>query len=466
MKKLLSQACVAGWLDPGLGKTSCSLGAFKILKNQSIVKRMLVVAPLRVCWMVWPKELMKWKEFSKLKMVILHGNDKDDLLDEDADIFVINPEGLEWFIASGGMSRVKPDVLCIDESRKFAKIQSQRFKILKKEIGKFRRRWTLTGTPAPNGYMDVFGQIYLTDGGASLGTYITKYRTDFFDSTGFGGHTYVLQDDGESRIIERVRPIVMRLDAEDYLKLPKWKWNDVVVELPPKARRVYDEMESLMLTMLDKKGTTVTAASAAAVSMKCRQVANGGLYLMPETDDCGLLIKSRKREWVNLHDEKVKACADIVEELGGKGALVAYDFEHDLTALLKHFGKNTPRIGESIRRDIQLERMWNNKELEILLGHPQSMGHGLNLQNGGADVIWYALTWDFELYDQFNKRVRRQGSKHKVVRVHRIIAHDTVDEAILAALPKKESTQKKLLDALRVFYRQRNIKQAAYHYRT
>jgi hypothetical protein len=460
MAKLLSQANVAGWLDPGLGKTSCSLGAFSALKKQKLARKMLVVAPLRACYLVWPVEMGKWSNFSHLKMAVLHGSNKDELLHSDADIFVINPEGLDWFVQAGGFDIVNPDVLCIDESRKFAKTTSQRFKLVAKYIHRFSRRWTLTGTPAPNGYMDVFGQMYLTDGGSSLGRYITQYRNNYFDSGGFGGYTYTLQQGAEKRIIEAIRPNVMRLEAGDYLKLPKWKINDVFVELPPKARRAYNEMESLMLTMLDKKGTTVTAGSAAAVSMKCRQVANGSLYLMPETDKDGLLVKSQKREWITLHDEKIKACADIVEELGGKGALIAYDFEFDLAALLKHFGKDTPRLGKDIRTDIRLERMWNNGELEVLLGHPASVGHALNLQFGGADIIWYALTWDLELYDQMNKRINRQGSKHKSVNVHRLIALDTVDEAMIAALPKKHTTQKGLLDDLKTFYKQRLAKAA------
>lgn len=450
---LVSRACAAGWLDPGLGKTSCALAAFKILKNKGMAHRMLVIAPLRVCWLVWPKELLKWTEFAKLKMVVLHGDSKDELLYEDADIYVINPEGMEWFFDSGGMEIVKPDILTIDESRKFKDPKSQRFKILKKHIHKFRRRWTLTGTPAPNGYMDLFGQMYITDGGHALGQYITYYRNEYFDSTGFGGHTYELQETGAARIQTRLKPLVMRLDGEDYLTLPKFVWNDVKVELPPKARRVYDEMETIMITLLENM-KSVTAVSAAAASIKCRQIANGGLFEMSEVNAEGLLIKA-SRTWVDLHDEKIKAAESIIDELGGKPVLMAYDFEHDLARILKHFGKDTPRIGVNIRRDIQLERMWNQGKLPLLLGHPASMGHGLNLQESGNDIIWHSLTWDQELFDQMNKRIRRQGSKHKVVRVHRIIALNTIDEPIVATLYAKEKIQRGLLDSLRVFYQSR-----------
>lgn len=461
---LLNNACAALWLDPGLGKTSITLGAFKVLKMKKLATKMLVVAPLRPCYLVWPKEAEEWLDFNDLKVVVLHGPNKDKALHSDADVFVINPEGLDWLFspASKDDKRLRFDVLAdgtrpvlaIDEVTKFKHSNTKRFKLLKPFLGKFCRRWTLTGTCAPNGYLDLFGQVYVCDEGAALGRYITHYRNTYFVSGGYGGYTWTLQKDAEKRIQERLKPLVLRMDAEDYLAMPKVLVNPVYVELPEEARRIYNDLEDEMFSVLESDDV-VTAMGAAAASMKCRQVANGGLYLNEDTT--GLLRKFKsKREWVDLHTAKIDAMMEIIEEVQGKPVFIAYDFHHDLERIKAALGKDIPVLGGKgsgpggIKYDKMLEAAWNNNELPYLFGHPASIGHGLNLQKSQcADMIIHSDTWDHELYDQFLRRIRRQGNVVGYLRVHHLIARNTVDEDIFASHDKKGGLQKALMDAMK-----------------
>lgn len=440
VKFLLQQNAAGLFLDPGLGKTSIVLAAVKMLKKEKMINKVLIVAPLRVCYMVWPKEVAKWKDFDGLTTIILHGKDKERNLLKEADIYLINPEGLQWFLTPGidGMKRLKPDMLVIDESSKFKAASTKRFKMLKPVLPNFRRRYILTGSPSPNGMMDLFSQIFILDGGAALGRFITHYRNQFFYPTGFGGYEWKLQEGAEKKIQERIKPLVLRLEAKDYLELPQLVENNIYVELPKQAREAYKQMEDDLFTGL--KNGDVVAANAAAASMKCSQIANGGVY-------------GEDREIHHLHMEKAEAVKDLVEELQGTPALIAYDFEHDLERLLKVLGKNTPYIGGGVspKRAAAIEAAWNNGELSVLLGHPASIAHGLNLQNAGNHVIWHSLTWNFEHYDQFIKRILRQGSKHKKVFVHHIIAENTVDVAKLTALKFKDHSQRSLLAGLKEY---------------
>lgn len=433
---LLSQAAAGLFLDPGLGKTSIVLKAIQILKKKGMPAKTLVIAPLRVCYLVWPKEQDKWEDFKGLKVVILHGEDKDRKLEEEADVYVINPEGLPWLMSDNRFKYLDPDILVVDESSKFKRTSTQRFKILRPILPRFARRWILTGSPAPNGLMDLFGQIYILDLGRSLGQFITHYRRMYFYPSGFGGYDWQLQDGAKARIETAIKPLVLRMEAEDYIKLPTEIIDDVFVELPDKAKDIYREMEKEFIIALGKG--KIMAANAAVASGKCCQIANGGIY-----DEQG--------KATNIHDAKIQAVTDIVEELQGTPCLIGYEFEHDLERLLKCFGKNTPFIGGGVspKRTLEIERAWNAGELPVLLGQPASMGHGLNFQESGNHIIWHSLPWNFEFYDQFNRRIRRQGSKHAKVFNHRIIAADTIDEAKIMALGAKHGTQKGLMDALK-----------------
>lgn len=469
-KFLIEHACGALFLDPGLGKSSITLAAIKILMKKKVLRKTLVIAPLRVCHSVWPAEVEKWEDFGELRVEVLHGPKKDEALARDADIYVINPEGLEWLLqvkktkvtsARTGkttthftvdLRRFKKlgfDLLVIDELTKFKHQGSGRFKMLKMVHKLFGRRWGLTGSPASNGLLDLFGQCYILDEGRTLGKFITKYRMDYFTPVDDNKFVWVPKPGAEQQIYERVAPLALRMAAEDYLEMPQLIINTIKMELPPDARVVYDQMWEDLITKIGDG--TIMAQNAVVAMGKCRQIANGGIYLDPEVTAMGFKILRGKREWADLHEEKVDAIEDLVEELQGNPLLVAYDFGHELARLQKRFGKDVPYIGGGVtpKRSAELEKLWNQGRLPLLLGHPQSIGHGLNLQEQGHHVAFHALTHDYELYDQFIRRVLRQGNKSKKVFVHHLVMKDTIDEMIVAALKSKEKGQQAFFGALK-----------------
>lgn len=434
---MLTSACAGLFLDPGLGKTSISLAAMKVLKKEKLVSKVLIIAPLRVCYSVWPREIEKWRDFEDLTYTILHGKDKQRNLNKEVDIYLVNPEGLMWLLKQN-FKKLNFDMLIIDESSKFKTWNSQRMKLLRTVLHLFRRRYILTGTPAPNGLMDIFSQIFILDGGAALGKFVTQYRQNYFYPSGFGGYEWKLQPGGEKRIQERIKPLTLRLSAEDHLELPERVINPIYIDLPDDARAVYEDLEKELYT--DLLNGELAASNAAVASMKCCQIANGGVY---DEDGFAHLVHMQKAEFI----------ADLVDELQGTPVLVAYEFGHDLDRLRKVLGKDVPYIGGGVstKRSTMLEKAWNSGELPVLLGQPASIGHGLNLQDAGNHVAWHSLTWNYEYYDQFIRRVLRQGSKHKKVFVHHIIARDTVDEAKIWSLRAKGNTQDSFFKGLNTY---------------
>lgn len=457
IKFAIERACAALLLDPGLGKTSVMLATFKLLKAQTRVKRALVITPLRPARSVWPREAAKWGDFSKLRVQLLHGAQKDKFLAQPADVDTINPEGLPWLFQSAHLKqwakRWPWQMLIIDESTRFKHTNTQRFKTLKPHLTRFPRRYCLTGSPAPNGLLDLFGQVYVLDLGESLGKYITHYRNAYFDSTGFGGYTWKPRADSEARIYKKIAPLALRMEARDYLELPPLVYNRVEIELGSKARRAYDTMDKLLIATIDDE--TMTAANIASAAMKCRQIANGGIYRDDMTAARNERERRSQRGWVHVHEHKTEAVIELVEELSGKPALVAYEFQHDLERLKRALG-NPPHLGGGVsgKEQARIEDAWNAGDLPVLLAQPQSVAHGLNLQGTGAAVVWHSLTWDLENYEQLIRRVWRQGQRERVV-VHHIVAADTVDDAILTALRRKDHTQRALLSALKAYAAQR-----------
>jgi hypothetical protein len=453
---VVSQACAGLFLDPGLGKTSIMLYAFNLLKKEHMARRMLVVAPLRPMYLTWPAEGKKWDEFRDLKMGILHGPTKNSvLMDDEVDIHLINPEGLKWLFKALDDMGINPadlwDILCVDESTRFKHTNTDRFQIIKPHLEKFGRRYILTGSPAPNGLMDLYGQIFILDLGMSLGRYITHYRASYFDKD-YTGFSYVPRYGAEERIYAKLSPLVLRMSQDDYLKLPPLVgacgYGEPLVrsvELPPDARKVYDRMEQFLITELQED--TVTAANAAAASGKCRQIANGGLYGSAPRKDM-----NNERGMYDIHEAKVDATEEIIDELQGVPCIVAYEYEHDRDRLLRRF-PGAPWVGGGVSagRFAQVEAQWNAGKIPVLLAQPQSVAHGLNLQATRAAVIWHSLTWDLEVYEQLIRRAWRQGQKERVF-VHHIIAKDTIDEMILELLKKKDVTQRALLTALKEKY--------------
>ena len=435
VEHLATRGSGALFLDPGMGKTSITLGAFQELRERGLAKTMLVIAPLRVCQLVWRQEAQKWTQFRDLKFSLLHGERKADALRANADVFLINPEGVAWLCDLHYGKRLPFDVICIDELTKFKNSAAQRSKKLIPHADKAKYRWGLTGTPAPNGYMDLFGQMRILDGGAALGKFITRFRDRYFQP-GRDGFSYELRDGAASEIEDAIEPYVMYASADDYLSLPPLVEHRIELDLPKDVRKVYTQMKRDMMTSI--AGQTLTAANAAVVYSKLKQMANGAIYV---GDD----------KYEKLHDVKLDALADLVEELGGKPLLVAYEFRHDLSRLLERF-PGTPYLGGGISgaKAEQIEKDWNDGRLPLLFAHPASAGHGLNLQKGGAGhLCWFSLSWDYELYDQFIRRIHRQGTTAERVVMHKLIVKDSMDEIVSTALDLKETTQDRLLAALK-----------------
>lgn len=460
IKFLLEHAAAALFLDPGLGKTSITLAALKLLKKRGATKT-LIIAPKRAVYSVWPAELEKWEDFGGLTVALLHGKGKDAALEQDADLYVINPDGLEWLLGltkertPTGRTRVTVDMkrwkalgfdnLVIDELSKFKHPHTQRFKALKQVLHTFDRRWGLTGSPVANGLIDLFGQCYALDEGRTLGKYVTHYRNQFFTPS-FDGYSWDLKEGAEEAIYQRVKPLALRMAAGDYLEMPTLIENNIRVDLPEAAMNIYEELEEELFVQIEQK--VVVAANAAAASTKCRQVANGGIYVTDAPDD--LAPRSSKREWIDLHTAKVDALADLIDELQGSPLLVAYDFQHDLARLQERLGAEVPYVGGNVsdKRGAELVKMWNAGKLPVLLGHPAAMAHGLNLQEAGCHVAWHSLTWNYEWYDQFIRRVWRQGNRNRRVFVHHLLARGTIDETVLGALRAKKRGQQAFFAAL------------------
>ena len=456
---LLEHACAGLLLDPGLGKTASTLAAISFLRKRGLINKVLIIAPLRPVYVVWPKEIKKWEDFNHLTIEILHGPGKDAALKREADIYVINPEGLDWLLGTTktkhgnrlsvgvDMKRWKAlgfDVLVVDELSKFKHTNTGRFKALKQVLHTFGRRWGLTGSPAANGLMDLFGQMFVLDMGNALGRYITHFRETYFIPDKYG-YNWTLMPGAAERIYERIEPLCLRM-GRDFLNMPKLVENDILVQLPPEVMRFYEQIEKDFIAGLDDR--TITAVNAAAASTKLRQIAAGGVFLDPKLLPSGLRATG-KREWSNLHGEKINALRDLVDELQGSPLLVAYDFEHDLDRLRGAFKDGVFACDYSMKSFPELERRWNEGKIPVLFAHPQSLGHGLNMQEKAQHVCWHSLTWNLELYEQFIDRVFRQGNPFDHVYVHRIIAEDTIDEVMVRSLAAKEFGQNALFNGIR-----------------
>lgn len=411
--------------DRGAGKTAISLAAYKILKDGGRARKMLVVAPLRVCQLVWRQEAEKWTEFKDFRFSLLHGDKKRERLREDADIYLINPEGCQW-LADQFFGRALPfDIVTIDQTIRFKNSQGKRFKALRPKLKTVRHRWGLEGALAPNGYEDLFGQMLILDDGASLGKFITRYR-DMYFQPGFDGFSYTLQPGAAARIEARILPYVFRLA---YTDLPPAQDEPVFVELPPKERKLYEKMKRDAIVELGIE--TVTAANSAAVYGKLKQLANGAVY------------NGKGKEWVHVHDCKLEALEELIDELHGAPLLIGYEFRHDLERLLKKWPDMRTFDGLNEREAIELQRAWNSNEVPYCAAHPASIGHGLNLQQGAAcHICWFSPTIDLNMYEEFIGRLRRRGNTAQRVTNHLLIAKDTVDETVtLPALRDKALTQ-------------------------
>ena len=364
---------------------------------------------------------------------ILHGKQKEAMRASEAQIHLINPEGLKWLLTSGKSNDY--DVLIIDESSKFKDSQTQRFKLLKNYLHLFKRRWILTGTPAPNGLMDLFGQMYILDLGRSLGRFITHYRREFFIPD-FTGYNWTPQPNAFGRIVEKISPLILQLSAEEYLKMPELDYRMISVSLPPEVMIQYRSLEDQFIAQMSSG--EIVAANAAVASGKCRQVANGAVY-------------NEDGSWVQVHNEKLDALECLLEELNGHPVLVLYEFDHDRQRIVDHFQHICDLRGKTGKGLDEAINSFNSGSISVLLGHPASMGHGLNLQGACHHVIWFGITWNLEHYDQAIARVYRQGQKSDHVIVYHIVAKDTLDEKVVKTLSSKDRVQQDLLKAINEF---------------
>ena len=408
---MISRGAAGLLWDPGLGKSRATLHAYNILKRQGFVKAALLIAPLQVIYNVWPAEVEKWN--MPIKLALMHGNDKDEQLESDADIYLINPNGLPWLKRRLKGHQAPFDMLVIDQSSQFKNGQTQRFKIIRKLLERFKRKYILTGSPAPNGLLDLWSQAFILDGGQALEPYISHYRAQYFYPTGWNGYQWALNKGAEKTIYKKLKPLVQRLDAKDYLDLPPLIVPDPIeLTLDEDARQFYDTLEANLIASLGDE--EVTAASAAVVINKLRQVTSGAVYFNELDQDPNLAYKPARggtRQYGVVHNVKIEAIVNRLEELEGKPTLVAYEFRHELVRLLEAMPEGTPFIGGGAEpKAVQsIVARWNRGEIPILLGQPSSMAHGLNLQGAGRAIIWATLPWNLEHYEQLIRRIWRRA---------------------------------------------------------
>jgi|19_taG_2_1085344.scaffolds.fasta_scaffold00082_27 SNF2 family DNA or RNA helicase len=439
VKFCIERGAAGLFLDPGMGKTSIILSTFKVLQDKGVVNSMLIVAPLRVCYYVWRQEAEKWSDFNNIDFGLLHGKHKDKILRTPHDVYLINPEGLKWLLTKENTRFLSHcEMLVIDESTKFKRTSTARFKLIKKWLASFQRRYILTGSPIPNGIMDIFGQIYILDCGVALGRYVSHFRNKYFDQS-YSGYDWTPRTGSYEAILDKVHHLLLRMDAKDWLDMPTLHINVIKVEMPEVAKRYYRELEVAFISVI--KGEEVTAVNAAAASTKLRQLTNGAVYT-PDGDV------------VMAHDAKLEALKDLIEELSGKPLLVFYQWKHDITRIREALGYEVPYIGGGVSADRSgsLCQSFNMGDLPVLLAHPASAGHGLNLQEISNHVAFFGPTWDLELNDQGLKRVWRQGNPNEHVVIHYLVCKDTIDEVVLGVLRGKDRTQSNLLSALKSVY--------------
>jgi SNF2 family DNA or RNA helicase len=434
--RLLSDNALGLFLDMGLGKTVIALTAINDLKyNRFAISKVLVIAPKKVAEATWSKEAAKWDHLQLLRVIPVLGSKQKRIraLNTPADIYVINRENIPWLVEY--YRNAWPfDTVVVDELSSFKNHQAKRFKALSWVRKHIKRIVGLTGTPAPNGLLDLWAQIYLLDEGERLGKKYTHFRERYFEPDQRDRErvfTYAPKPGADEIIKQLIGDICISMKAEDYLELPDCITNEVPVVLDTKARAAYEKLERELLLEMD--GRVIDAGSAAVLTNKLLQLCNGAVY-------------SENREVVEIHNCKIEAFMELVEGLNGKPALVFYNFQHDLTRIKAALSKTPLRVREL--KTPQDETDWNERKIDILLTHPASSAYGLNLQQGGNHVIWFGLNWSLELYQQANKRLHRQGQEQKVI-VHHLVVEGARDEDVMAALEDKDATQASLLESLK-----------------
>lgn len=437
------------FLDMGLGKTITTLTAVKELKyNRFLVRRVLVIAPKKVAEGTWTREAAKWDHTQMLRVSPVLGSQAKRIraLNTPADLYIINRENVCWLVDY--YRNAWPfDMVVVDESSSFKSHSAKRFKALASVSSRIERMVELTGTPSPNGLDDLWSQIFLLDGGERLGKRHTQFRERYFqpDKRGADGmvYSYEAKPGTEESILKQISNICISMKAEDYLQLPDVTYHEIPVELDSKSLKAYYELEREMVLQLPEDDETISVTSAAALSNKLLQLANGALY-------------DEDRQVHEVHNCKIEAFLELIESLQGKPALVFYNYQHDRARILKALEKSGLAVREL--KTTQDEDDWNAGKIQVLLTHPASSAYGLNLQQGGNHVVWFGLTWNYELYTQANKRLHRQGQKEKVI-IHHLVCSGTRDTDVMQALQRKDDVQSWVMESLKA--RIRKIREGA-----
>ena len=415
----------------GAGKTATTLTAIKDLSDSFAVNKTLIIAPLRVANTVWKQEASKWSHLKDMTVQVCTGSERQRLaaLQSDAEVYVVNRDVVQWLVEHY-RDKWPFDCVIVDESSSFKNSTSRRFKSLKKVLPYTNYMVLLTGTPSPNGLLDLWAQMYLVDLGASLGRTKTAYSQRFFESD-YMGYKLTPKAGSQEKIQELIAPHVLSMVAEDYLELPDRVDLVELVDLPPKALQEYKDFErNLFIELHD--GEQIEALSAAVMANKLLQFCSGSMY----TDEAG--------NYTEIHDAKLDALQELIETNDDENILVAYNFKSDLARLKKRFPE-----GRVLDHEPQTVIDWNEGRIKLLFAHPASAGHGLNIQHGGSMIVWFSLNWSLELDQQFNARLHRQGQT-KPVRIIRLIAKGCLDERVMQVIQSKDAVQSKLINALRV----------------
>jgi len=426
---LLKNRYAGLFLDMGLGKTSVSLFAIKMLAEAGYIKKVLLIAPIRALYTVWPNEIKKWDDFEGMTYYNMHQTRQLG----DALINGINPESALPLLKNRKLFTSGYDLILIDESAEWKNPASQRFKALKKGLGEFSYRWILTGTPSPNGLEDIWSQIYILDQGASLGHFITHFRNEFC-MPDRSGYSYKVIPQYKDILYRRIAKLVLRMSARDNIDMPDLIINPITIPLPPAAFKVYKAMEKEFLAIL-ASGDKVSSPNAAVAGGRCRQISNGGLYTESGVE--------------HIHYEKINAVKGIVEDLNGSPLLIFYEFNHDEERLQEALG-GVPNLTRTKTPDA-LINAFNEGTIPVLIGHPRTVGVGLNLQGACSNILWICPPWDLYLHDQANARVYRQGQAESRVVIHYLIGEKTMDAKVLKVLEQKGREQQDLFDAIEQF---------------
>ena len=420
----------AVWAGLGLGKTITTLTAITDLLDSFSVSKVLIIAPLRVANSVWHIEAKRWGHTKDLKFSIVTGSEKERIsaLFKSADIYIINRENVQWLVEYY-KTKWPYDLVVIDESSSFKSASSQRFKALKKVRTLTDRMVQLTGTPSPNGLIDVWSQMFLLDGGERLGKTMSAYKMRFFQ-TGHNGYTLKPVNNADKIIHRLIDDMVISLNVDDYLQMPERIDTVMRVNIPPTRLAEYKQLEREFLIQINDN--EIVAYNAATLAGKLLQYCNGAMY----TDEL--------KNWTEIHTAKLDALDEILEDNQDENLLIAYNYKTDLIRLKTRYPDAVV-----LDNDPDIITRWNNGEIKMLLAHPASAGHGLNLQHGGSIIVWFGLNWSLELYQQFNGRLHRQGQT-KPVRIVHIVADGCIDDKVMKAIDDKATTQQHLIDALKL----------------